>query len=79
MTKLEKIATDYADEVKNGTFYIDTHDFEKQLASDMLREGVLLGGFWMFYTAVIWLNKNAKDFSENADEFIRRFAEAMEE
>lgn len=45
----------------------------------MMREGVLLGGYWMFYTAVIWLNKNAKDFSENADELIRQFAKAMEE
>lgn len=79
MTKLEKAATESADEIKKQEFDDDPHNFKKQLAANMRWEGFLLGGYWMFYTAVRWLNKNAKDFSENADELIRQFRNAMEE
>lgn len=79
MTRLENAAVMYADMTKKRTFDDDPHDFKKQLASNMTWEGVMLGGSWMLENAVRWLNDNAKNFSENADELIRQFEDAMEE
>ena len=45
----------------------------------MTWKGVMLGGGWMLENAVRWLNDNTKDFSENAEEFIKQFEETMEE
>ena len=42
-------------------------------------EGFKAGAEWMLENAVRWLNDNTKDFSENAEEFIKQFEEAMEE
>ena len=39
----------------------------------------MLGGGWMLENAVRWLKANAKDFSDNTDELIKQFEEAMEE
>lgn len=79
MTRLEKAAVMWADMTKKRTFADDPHDFKKQLASNMTWEGVMLGGGWMLENAVRWLKANAKDFSDNTDELIKQFEEAMEE
>ena len=79
MTRLEKAAVMWADMTKKQTFADDPHDLKKQLASNMTWKGVMLGGGWMLENAVRWLNDNTKDLSENAEEFIKQFEEAMEE
>lgn len=42
-------------------------------------EGFKAGAEWMLENAVRWLKANAKDFSDNTDELIKQFEEAMEE
>jgi len=79
MTKYEKAAVDCANNIEKQTFANDPHDFKKQLASNMIWKGFMIGSYWMLENAVRWLNDNAKDFSENADELIRQFEDAMEE
>lgn len=79
MTKLEKAAERYAALTENQTFGDDPYDCKKQLASNMTWEGVMLGGGWMLENAVRWLKANAKNFSDNTDELIKQFEEAMEE
>lgn len=37
------------------------------------------GAEWVLENAVRWLKANAKDFSDNTDELIKQFEEAMEE
>lgn len=42
-------------------------------------DGFKAGANWMFENVVRLLKNNAKDFSENADELIKQFEDAMEE
>ena len=44
-----------------------------------IEEAFKAGANWMLENVVRWLKNNAKDFSENADELIKQFEDAMEE
>lgn len=44
-----------------------------------IEEAFKAGANWMLENVVRWLKDNAKDFSENADELIKQFEDAMEE
>ena len=44
-----------------------------------IEEAFKAGANWMFENVVRWLKNNAKDFSENTDELIKQFEDAMEE
>lgn len=79
MTRLEKEAERWANIVKNQTFGDDPYDCKKQLAANMTWEAFVIGGDWMRENAIRWLNANAKNFSDNADELIKQFDEAMGE
>lgn len=79
MTKLEKAAERCAALTENQTFGDDPYDCKKQLAANMTWEAFIIGGGWMLENAIRWLNANAKNFSDNADELIKQFDEAMGE
>ena len=44
-----------------------------------IEEAFKTGANWMLENVVRWLKDNAKDFSENTDELIKQFEDAMEE
>lgn len=44
-----------------------------------IEEAFKAGANWMFENVVRRLKNNAKDFSENADELIKQFEDAMKE
>lgn len=79
MTKLEKEAESWANIVENRTFGDDSYNCKKQLAANMTYSAFIIGGGWMRENAIRWLNANAKNFSDNADELIKQFDEAMGE
>lgn len=43
MIELEKVATEFADSIKNQTFNDDPYNFKKQLAANMRYEEFLMG------------------------------------
>lgn len=79
MTKLEKEAERWANIVKGQTFDNDPYDYKKQFAANTTWEAFIIGGDWMLENAIRWLNTNAKNFSDNPDELIKQFDEAMVE
>ena len=44
-----------------------------------IEEAFKAGANWMLENVVRLLKNNAKDFSENADEFIKKFEDVMED
>lgn len=79
MTKLEKAAERCANITKLQNFGDDPYNCKKQLAANMTYSAFIIGGGWMRENAIRWLNANAKNFSDNADELIKQFDEAMGE
>ena len=72
MTIEEKARKEYPS--VNPYDYPETCSYNKTSRNSFIR-----GASWMFKNAVRWLNDNAKNFSENAEELIKQFEEAMEE
>ena len=60
--------------------YITPSDgYECHAYNEAAKDGFIAGANWMFENVVKRLKNNAKDFSENADELIKQFEDAMEE
>lgn len=60
--------------------YITPSDgYECHAYNEAAKDGFIAGANWMLENAVRWLKANSKDSSENADELIKQFEDAMKE